>query len=140
MSNINEQHYIIQGLAVGNEANKKIADVIVSRSVKMLDQALQENFETILQAKLSVAIQETLNRHAEQSQTYAKKFLGKSKTQLAQNLVDSQHSNQLASLQSHLNLDELEAFDTDLLPEVNRIADEAGAITIKANPDSIIGF
>ncbi len=140
MSNINEQRYIISSLTVGHNANNQIADVMASQSANMLDQALQENFETILQAKLSVAVQETLNVHTERAQAYALKFLGQSKNRLAQNLVDTQHSHRLASLQDHLNLAELEAFDTDLFPEVARIGDEAGAITIETNTDSAIGF
>ena len=60
MSNSNEQRYIIEGLALGNDANNKIADVIAARSAAMLEQNLQENFETILEAKMSMAVQETL--------------------------------------------------------------------------------
>lgn len=140
MTNINEQRYIIEGLTVGNNANNQIADVMASRSASMLAQALTENFETILQAKLSHAVQETINIHCERTKAYAKKFLGQSKNRLAQNLVDTQHNHRLASLNDHLNLAELEAFDTDLLPEVARIGEEAGAITIETNADSSIGF
>ena len=41
MSNSNEQRYIIEGLALGNDANNKIADVIASRSAAMLEQNLR---------------------------------------------------------------------------------------------------
>ena len=80
MSNSNEQHYIIEGLALGNDANNKIADVIAARSAAMLEQNLQENFETLLDAKMSMAVQEILNLHAEKTQGMAKKFLNSSKS------------------------------------------------------------
>lgn len=138
--NTNEQRYIIEGLHHGNQANHAIADAIASKSAKMLDEALQDNFETILQAKLSQAVNETLAIHADRASKFAKKFLGTSKTQLAQNLVDTQHNHQLASLQSHLKLDELEAFDTSLDAEVARLADEAGTITFQIDETSSVGF
>ena len=140
MENRNEQDLVIQGLSIGNNANHQIADVIAERSSKMLEQALSDNFETILLQKMSAAMQETLNLHTEHIQAYAKKFLGSSKTHLAQNLVDTQHKYPLSGLQKNLNQNELDSFDTDLLPEVNRLADEAGSITIEANTDSVIGF
>ena len=140
MSNSNEQPHIIEGLALGNDANNKIADVIAARSAAMLEQNLQENFETILEAKMSMAVQETLNLHTQKAQVMAKKFLNSSKTQLAQNIVDTQQNHQLNSLSSNLSLEGLEDFETDLLPEVSHLADESGAITVETNAESVIGF
>ncbi len=140
MTNNNEQRYVIEGLTVGQSANHQIADAIASKSASMLDQALEENFETILEAKLNQAVQETLNIHAQRTKNYAKKFLVTSKNRLAQNLVETQHNHRLASLQDNLDLAEIEDFDTDLLPEVSRIGDEAGAIAIETNADSSVGF
>ena len=140
MSNSNEQPHIIEGLALGNDANNKIADVIAARSAAMLEQNLQENFETILEAKMSMAVQETLNLHTQKTQVMAKKFLNSSKTQLAQNIVDTQQNHQLNSLSSNLSLEGLEDFETDLLPEVSHLADESGAITVETNAESVIGF
>ncbi|CCQ58355.1 hypothetical protein [Crocosphaera watsonii] len=140
MSNSNKQRYVIEGLALGNDANNKIADVIASRSAAMLEQNLQENFETILEAKMSMAVQETLNLHTQKTQVMAKKFLNSSKNQLAQNMVDTQQNHQLNSLSSNLSLEGLEDFETDLLPEVSHLADESGAITVETNAESVIGF
>ena len=140
MSNSNKQRYVIEGLALGNDANNKIADVIAARSAAMLEQNLQENFETILEAKMSMAVQETLNLHTQKTQVMAKKFLNSSKTQLAQNIVDTQQNHQLNSLSSNLSLEGLEDFETDLLPEVSHLADESGAITVETNAESVIGF
>ena len=140
MSNSNEQRYVIEGLALGNDANNKIADVIASRSAAMLEQNLQENFETILEAKMSMAVQETLNLHTQKTQIMAKKFLNSSKNQLAQNIVDTQQNHQLNSLSSNLSLEGLEDFETDLLPEFSNLADESGAITVETNTESVIGF
>ena len=140
MSNSNEQPHIIEGLALGNDANNKIADVIAARSAAMLEQNLQENFETILEAKMSMAVQETLNLHTQKTQVMAKKFLNSSKNQLAQNIVDTQQNHQLNSLSSNLSLEGLEDFETDLLPEVSHLADESGAITVETNAESVIGF
>ena len=140
MSNSNEQRYIIEGLALGNDANNKIADVIAARSAAMLEQNLQENFETLLDAKMSMAVQEILNLHAEKTQAMAKKFLNSSKTQLAQHMVDTQQNHPLNSLSSNLSLEGLEDFEADLLPEVSNLADESGAITVETNTESIIGF
>ena len=140
MSNSNKQRYVIEGLALGNDANNKIADVIASRSAAMLEQNLQENFETILEAKMSMAVQETLNLHTQKTQIMAKKFLNSSKNQLAQNIVDTQQNHQLNSLSSNLSLEGLEDFETDLLPEFSNLADESGAITVETNAESVIGF
>ena len=140
MSNSNKQRYVIEGLALGNDANNKIADVIAARSAAMLEQNLQENFETILEAKMSMAVQETLNLHTQKTQVMAKKFLSSSKNQLVQNIVDTQQNHQLNSLSSNLSLEGLEDFETDLLPEVSHLADESGAITVETNTESVIGF
>ncbi|MGK7954523.1 MAG: hypothetical protein AB4063_04565 [Crocosphaera sp.] len=140
MTQNNEQRTIIEGLSIGNEANQKIADVVAARTAKMLDQSLQENFETVLEAQVTMAVQETLNIHNQRTQAWAKKFLGSGKTRLAQSMVDTQQNHQLNSLQSNLSLEGLEDFETDLLPEVSKLADESGAITIEANPSSSIGF
>ncbi len=40
MSNSKEQRYVIEGLALGNDANNKIADVIAARSAAMLEQLI----------------------------------------------------------------------------------------------------
>ena len=140
MSNSNKQRYVIEGLALGNDANNKIADVIAARSAAMLEQNLQENFETILEAKMSMAVQETLNLHTQKTQVMAKKFLSSSKNQLVQNIVDTQQNHQLNSLSSNLSLEGLEDFETDLLPEFSNLADESGAITVETNTESVIGF
>lgn len=136
----NEQRYIIEGISLGNQANNQIADAIARKASKMLDQALQDNFETILQAKLSAAVQETLNLHSDRATKFAQKFLGQSKTQMAQNLIDTQHNHRLAGLQNHVNIDALEGFDTDVAAEAAKLADEAGTMTVEVNLDSAIGF
>ena len=92
MTQNNEQRTIIEALSLGNEANNQIADVIAGRTAKMLGQALDENFETVLAAKMTIAVQETLNIHTQQTQVWAKKYLGSGKTRLAQNMVDTQLS------------------------------------------------
>jgi hypothetical protein len=135
-----EQRYILEAIHAGNQANNAIADVVVSNAQKMLDEALQDNFETILQAKLSAAIQETINLHTDRTKALAKKFLGTSKTQLAQNMIDTQHSHRMTALRSNLDLSDLTAFDTELSPEVGRLADEAGTMTIEVNESSSVGF
>ena len=140
MKNNNEQHRLLEGLSIGNEANQKIADIVAAQTAKMLGQSLEENFETVLEAKVTMAIQETLNIHNQRSQAYANTFLGRGKTRLAQSIVDTQQNHQLNSLQSHLSLEGLEDFDTDLLPEVTKLADESGAITVETNSSSSIGF
>ncbi len=140
MTNNKEQHQLREGLSIGNEANQKIADVVAARTAEMLDQSLQENFETVLEAQVTMAVQETLNIHNQRTQAWAKKFLGSGKTRLAQNIVDTQQNHQLNSLQNNLSLEGLEDFETDLLPEVGKIADESGAITIEANPSSSVCF
>jgi hypothetical protein len=135
-----EQRYIIEGLSVGTQANNAIADAIAAKATKMLEEALQDNFETILQAKLSAAVQETINLHADRSKQFAQKFLVTGKTQLAQNLIDTQHNHRLGKLSNNLSLGEIEDFDTDLSQEVAKLADEAGTIAIEFNPESAIGF
>ncbi len=140
MTNNNEQRQIIEGLSLGNEANQKIADVVATRTAKMLDQSLQENFETVLEAQVTMAVQETLNIHNQRTQAWAKKFLGSGKTRLAQSMVDTQQNHQLNSLQNNLSLEGLEDFETDLLPEVSKLADESGAITVETNSSSSVGF
>ncbi len=140
MTNKNEQRQIIEGLSIGNEANQKIADVVAARTAKMLDQSLQENFETVLEAQVTMAVQETLNIHNQRTQAIAKKFLGSGKTRLAQSMVDTQQNHQLNSLQSNLSLEGLEDFETDLLPEVSKLADESGAMMVQTDSSSSIGF
>ncbi len=140
MTNKNEQRQIIEGLSLGNEANQKIADIVAARTAKMLDQSLQENFDTVLEAQVTMAVQETLNIHNQRTQAWAKKFLGSGKTRLAQSMVDTQQNHQLNSLQNNLSLEGLEDFETDLLPEVGKLADQSGAITVETNSSSSIGF
>ena len=140
MTNNNEQRQIIEGLSIGNEANQKIADVVAARTAKMLDQSLQENFETVLEAQVTMAVQETLNIHNQRTQAWAKKFLGSGKTRLAQSMVDTQQNHQLNSLQNNLSLEGLEDFETDLLPEVTKLADESGAIMVQTDKSSSVGF
>lgn len=55
-------------------------------------------------------------------------------------IMETQHQCQLQQLQTNLNLDELNDFDCDLLPEVTKIADEAGDIVIEVNESSSVGF
>ena len=140
MTNKNEQRQIIEGLSIGNEANQKIADVVAARTAKMLDQSLQENFDTVLDAKVTMAVQETLNIHNQRTQAWGKKFLGSGKTRLAQSMVDTQQNHQLNSLQSNLSLEGLEDFETDLLPEVSKLADESGAMMVQTDKSSSVGF
>jgi hypothetical protein len=134
-----EQRYIIEGLTVGATANNQIADVMATKTAKMLDEALQENFEVILQAKLSHAVNETLSLHADRTKKLAQSFLSQSKTRMATTMIDTQHNNRLAAIRSFA-VDDLEAFDTDLKPEVSRLADASGTITIEADATSPIGF
>ncbi len=140
MTQNNEQRQIIEGLSIGNEANQRIADVVAARTAKMLDQSLQENFETVLEAQITMAVQETLNIHTQRTQAWAKKFLGSGKTRLAQDIIETQQNHQLNSLQSNLSLEGLEDFDTDLLSEVANLADESGSITVTINSSSSVGF
>ncbi len=140
MTQDNEQSQIISALSLGNSANNKIADAIAERSGKMLEQALDENFETLVEAKLQIVAQEVLNIHTHKTQTWAKKFLSSGKTRLAKSIVETQQSHQINSLQDNLSLEELEDFETDLLPLVSKLADESGAITVETNSSSIIGF
>lgn len=135
----NEQRYILEGLQVGSQANNAIADVMATKVAKMLDESLQENFEVLLQAKLSHAVNETLSLHADRTKKFAQNFLGQSKTRMAQTMIDTQHSNRLTALRSFA-VDDLEAFDTDLSPEVARLADASGTITIEADATSSVGF
>lgn len=137
--NTNEQRYIVEGLQVGATANTAIADVMASKVAKMLDESLQENFEVILQAKLSQAVNEALSLHADRTKTFAKQFLSQSKTSMAATMIETQHSHRLNALRSFA-VDDLEAFDTDLKPEVARLADASGTITIKADTTSSVGF
>lgn len=134
-----ENRYILEGLQVGSQANNAIADVMATKTAKMLNEALQENFEVILQAKLSHAVNETLSLHADRTKKFAKNFLATSKTQMAQTMIDTQHSHRMTALRSFA-VDDLEAFDTDLKPEVSRLADASGTITIEADTTSPIGF
>ena len=139
MSAQNEQRYIIEGLQVGATANNAIADVMAAKVAKMLDESLQENFEVILQAKLSHAVNETLSLHADRTKKFAQGFLAQSKTRMAQTMIDTQHNHAMAALRSFA-VDDLEAFDTDLTGEVTKLADAAGTITIQADATSPIGF
>lgn len=139
MSAQNENRYILEGLQVGANANNAIADVMATKTAKMLNEALQENFEVILQAKLSHAVNETLSLHADRTKKFAQKFLSQSKTSMAQTMIDTQHSHRMTALRS-FSVDDLEAFDTDLKPEMGRLADASGTITIEADATSPIGF
>ncbi|ACB54137.1 hypothetical protein cce_4789 [Crocosphaera subtropica ATCC 51142] len=140
MTQNNEQRTIIEALSLGNEANNQIADAIAARSGKMLEQALDENFETLVEAKLQIVAQEILNIHNHKTQAWAKRFLSSGKTRMAKSMLETQQSHQLSSLQSQLSLEGLDDFDTDLLPEVKNLADESGTITVTTNPSSSIGF
>lgn len=135
-----EQQKILEGIALGNQVNNAVADKVAANAAKMLDQALNENYEALLQAKLNTAVQVTLNEHAVRAKQHAKNFLSQSKTQLAGSIMDVQHQTQLQQLTTNLDLDELDDFDCDLLPEVSRMADEEGAITIEVNQSSSVGF
>lgn len=140
MTQNNEQRTIIEALSLGNEANNKIADAIAQRSGKMLAQALDENFDTLVEDKLQMVAQEILNIHIHKTQAWAKRFLISGKNRIAKSMLETQQSHQLSSLQSNLSLEGLDDFDTDLLPEVKNLADESGTITVTTNPSSSIGF
>ena len=137
---MNQQQRIVEGIALGNQVNNAVADKVAANAAKMLDQALNENYEAILQAKLNAAVQATLNEHTARAKKHAQKFLSQSKTQLAGSIMETQHQTQLQQLTTNLNLDELDDFDCDLLPEVTKKADEAGDIVIEVNESSAIGF
>lgn len=137
--NTNEQRYIVEGLQVGATANTAIADVVATKAAKMLDESLQENFQIILEAKLSQAINETLSLHADRTKQFAQKFLSQSKTRMATSMVETQHNHRVAQFAA-IALDELEAFDTELKPEVAALADASGTITIEADTTSSVGF
>lgn len=136
----NEQQRIVEGIALGNQVNNAVADKVAANAAKMLDQALKENYEAILQAKINTAVQATLNEHTARAKQHAKNFLSQSKTQLAGSIMETQHQCQLQQLTTNLDLDELDGFDCDLLPEVSKMADEAGDIVIEVNESSAIGF
>lgn len=135
-----DQQRIVEGIALGNQVNQAVTDKVAANAAKMLDQALKENYEAILQAKLNAAVQATLNEHTAQVKQEAQRFLSQSKTQLAGSIMETQHQCQLQQLQTNLNLDELDDFDCDLLPEVTNMADEAGDIVIEVNESSPVGF
>ncbi len=137
---MNQQERIVEGIALGSQVNNAVADKVAANSAKMLDQALSENYEALLQAKLNTAVQATLNEHTAKVKKHAQKFLSQSKTQLAGSIMDTQHQCQLQQLTTNLNLDELDEFDCDLLPEVSKMADEAGDIVIEVNESSSVGF
>lgn len=136
----NTQRHIVKGLQTGNQINTAIASLIVDKSVAMLETALASDFKTILEAKLTEAIAQTLTEHAQTSQKFAQQFLGQTKTKLAGHLVETQQSHQTASIPESMSFEQLESFDVALEAEVARLADEAGTLTIEANLDSPIGF
>ena len=67
-------------------------------------------------------------------------FLANSRTQMAGNLIETQHRHNIAALTTNLDLDDLDSFECDLTPEVARLADESGTITIDLNNATEIGF
>jgi hypothetical protein len=136
----NNQRHIIEGLSIGAQANNQIADAIAAKAQKMLEENLQSNFETVLQAKLSHVVQETLALHTVKSKKFAQQFLSHSKTRMAQSMIETQHNHRLNQVAFNLDLEDLEAFDTNLKPEVARLADEAGTITIESDANSAVGF
>lgn len=140
MTKDNEQQRLIEGIALGNQVNNAVADKVVANAAKMLGQALSENYATLFQAKMNVAVQATLNEHTAQITAHAQQFLSQSKTKLAGSIMEVQHQNQLQQLTTNLNLDELDSFDCDLLPEVTKMADEEGAIVVEVSKDNVVGF
>lgn len=136
MINENERNQINLGLVAGNNINEALTDQIVDQASKMLDQALKENFNTLLQAKLSRAIKETLDLHLEESKKEALRFLSSTKNGYAQDMLINQHTYQVTP-QSEPDL--ILEFDTDLKETVKALADESGSLII-SNPESPIGF
>ena len=136
----NEDRFLVEGISTGAVANAAIADVIASKTGQMLEESLKENFEVILQAKLSQVVNETLALHRDRTQEFARKFLATSKSQMAQGMINTQHNHRLEAIRSFAVADDLASFDPALAPEVARLADEAGAILIEADATSPIGF
>ena len=137
---MNDQKYIMEGIHAGSAANNAIADIVARKAATMLQQALEENFETLLEAKLTQVVNETLNIHADKTKQFAQKFLSMSKTKLATNVIDTQHNNQTAQIRN-LKFDDLAAFDDNISDEVARLADESGTMTmIQADEASAVGF
>jgi hypothetical protein len=133
----NEQRILTSGLQLGNQANESLTNQITDKAVKMLDQALTDNFQVLLEAKLSQAVQETVSLHTDRAKQQAMQVLNRAKATMANNMIEQQHTYRMAQLaQQDLTLD----FDTDLTREVGRLASEAGDITIEVNQDSAIGF
>ncbi len=140
MTKNNEQQRIVEGIALGNQVNNAVADKVAANAAKMLSQSLSEKYATLLQAKMNVAVQATLNEHTAQIQAHAKQFLSQSKTKLAGSIMEVQHQNQLQQLTTNLNLTELDSFDCDLLPEVTKMANEEGAIVVEVSTENPVGF
>ncbi|WP_013335098.1 hypothetical protein [Gloeothece verrucosa] len=132
--------HIAQGLQAGDQINQAVTGIIVDKSVLMFKNALNTDFNTVLESRLTEAVSNVLTEHAESSQQFAQQFLLQTKTKLAGHLVQSQQSHPIASIPKAIAFDELENFDVSLDAEVARIANEAGTLTIDVNPESLIGF
>jgi hypothetical protein len=135
-----EDRYLVEGISTGAVANAAIADVIAAKTGKMLEESLETNFETILQAKLSQVVNEVLALHVDKTQSFAKKFLEQSRSQMAQGVLNTQHNHRLAALRSFAVAEDLHDFDPALAPEVARLGDEAGSILIEVDAESSVGF
>jgi hypothetical protein len=138
--NNSESQFIKEGIHVGAQANNAIADAITLASQEMLTKSLDSNFETILAAKMSQMVNETLALHNEKSNKLGAAFLSQFKTQLAQTMIDTQHTYNPVAIASY-DISKLKEFDTDLKSEVQRLADESGTIAaIVVDETSSIGF
>ena len=137
---MNDQKYLIEGIQAGSAANNAIADIVARKAAAMLQQTLDENLKTLLEAKLTQVVNETLSLHADKTKEFAQKFLAMSKTKLATNVIETQHNNQTAKIRN-LKFEDLAAFDDNISDEVARLADESGTMTmIQADTTSPIGF
>lgn len=134
-----EDKFIYQGLQSGAGANEAIANVVTLKAQQMLVESLEANFDLMLQAKLSQMVAETLALHADKTKAFAQNFLGQSKTRMAQGMIDAQHTYNQTAI-GELDLSSLTGFDTNLEPEVQKLADESGHITIEVDSTSSVGF
>jgi hypothetical protein len=134
-----DHQFLAQGIQAGSNANEAIADLVAGKTAKMLDECLTQNFDTILQAKLSAAVTETLSLHTDRTKAIAAQFLSQSKHRMAQSIIDTQHAHRVASF-SAPDLADLNAFDTDLNPAVAELADAAGTVSLIDTEATAVGF
>lgn len=138
----NQNEYTVQGLQAGNNVNQQIAKAIAEKTGRMVSQTLNQNFTAMVEAEVAKVVQETVNKHSNQVQEYAKNFLNENKMRLVQNIVDTQHEYRLSPINNNdFSLDGIGDFDIDLLPEVEEIANQNGSITlIETDTESSLGF